>query len=462
MTRPLDSDREPKRGAQQKLGGDARPRLSNAHGFRSGTVAGTIGCGKSDLANPQNNLGMRPSPRNDQDSSSLTNDRRDRVLGLDKEGSTVKVPNKQNGREENLAGSPTPLTKLNASVRAPRSNPGSISRASPNTHRVPANTDDWEQSQPTNKVNGFSRAISRKCSSSQLASPPVAQLVGQRPQKITRVARRSNLSPLASSHDEFTLTETIETASINTEGLATTRHLSSNTQIKLKTDQTTPANLLENEDSGVAENKLRDKTKKCSEIEEKSSQSMQKVASLVLPSRKSKVAAEEDIGDGVRRQGRIGRGFATTTSVMHATFDTSNIKQMRSARAGSEKIESLGACPSSFWKQIEPIFRFLSAEDITYLNQQDDLGYVSRPSTTAPGNSDGGDHLNGTSLTSCERQKQSACHIKQEEPLLEQLVRGTVTQSGISICQALLSAIIEEEEVEKFYYASGKGRRTLI
>ncbi|KAJ0987643.1 hypothetical protein J5N97_005999 [Dioscorea zingiberensis] len=150
------------------------------------------------------------------------------------------------------------------------------------------------------KVNGFSRAISRKCSSSQLASPPVAQLVGQRPQKITRVARRSNLSPLASSHDEFTLTETIETASINTEGLATARHLSSNTQIKLKTDQTPPANLLENEDSGVAENKLRDKTKKCSEIEEKSSQSMQKVATLVLPSRKSKVAAEEDIGDGVR------------------------------------------------------------------------------------------------------------------------------------------------------------------
>lgn len=61
---------------------------------RSGPVNGTIGPGKSDLASPQNSLGMRPSPRNDQDSSSLSNDRRDRALGLDKEGSTLKAVNK--------------------------------------------------------------------------------------------------------------------------------------------------------------------------------------------------------------------------------------------------------------------------------------------------------------------------------------------------------------------------------
>ncbi|KAM0953197.1 hypothetical protein DsansV1_C02g0021501 [Dioscorea sansibarensis] len=529
ITRPLDSDREPKRGTQQKLGNDARPRLSNTHGFRSGPVNGTIGSGKSDLASPQNSLGMRPSPRNDQDNSSLSNDRRDRALGLDKEGSMLKAANKQNGREENLAGSPTPLTKLNASVRAPRSNPGSLARASPNTHRISANTDDWDHSQTTNKVNGFNRGINRKCSSSQLASSPVAQLVGQRPQKMSRVARRSNLSPLTSSHDEFTLPETVETASINADGLGAARHLSSNTQIKLKADQTLPASLLENKDPGVTESKSRDKTRKCSEIEEKSVQSIQKVTTLILPSRKNKVAAEEDTGDGVRRQGRIGRGYATTTSIMHATFEkldnASTIKQMRSARAGSEKIESkpgrppskklserrgytrprhsvtnaclesagesdddheelsaaanaavntMRACPNSFWKQIEPIFRFLSAEDITYLNQQihlmdescvntcadaggqnmkDNFGYVS---TSAPGNRDADHVSNGTGLTSCESQKQITSHIKQDEPLLEQLVRGSGTQSGISICQALLSAIIEEEEIEKFYYGSSK------
>ncbi|KAJ0983896.1 hypothetical protein J5N97_002252 [Dioscorea zingiberensis] len=533
MTRSLDSDRETKRVIQPKLGTDVRPRLSNTHGFRSGPVSGSIRVGKADITSQQNNLGVRPSPKSDQDNSSLPNDRRDRLIGLEKEGAILKAGNKQNGSEENPAGGL--LTRLNTSVRAPRSNSGSLSRASPNPHRVLANPDDWENSQFANKVNGFGGTINRKCSSSQSASLPIPQSFGQRPQKMSRVARRSNL-PLVSNHDELTISDTIENSSINEDGLGVVRHLSSNTSlVKLKVDRISQATLLENEDSGVIETKPKDKIRKCNEIEEKTTQSLQKTASLILPPRKNKVTIEDDIGDGVRRQGRVGRGCAPASSVLPATFEkldnNSTLKQTRSARIGSEKIESKQgrpvfkksserkchtrvkhsvnnacldsagesdddheellaaanaalntrhACTGSFWKQFEPIFGLLSAEDIAYLTQQihlvddetsasrpsiyvgnngqslkDDCGYVSQPSQPALGCLDDFVPIsNGTIFTSCEKYIKVTSQIKQDEPLLEQLVSGNGSPRGISMCQALLSAIIEEEEVENFYHAT--------
>lgn len=58
---------------------------------------------------------------------------------------------------------------------------------------------------------------------------------------------------------------------------------------------------------------------------------------------------------------------------------------------------------------------------------------------------------NGSILTSGESNIKINSEIKRDEPLLEQLVSGKGIQSGISICQALLSAIIEDEDVENFY-----------
>lgn len=79
------------------------------------------------------------------------------------------------------------------------------------------------------------------------------------------------------------------------------------------------------------------------EVDEKAGPTAQKVATLGLSSRKNKVTTDEDVGDGVRRQGRTGRGFGPTRSSMSPTMEkvdnAATVKQLRSVRLGSDKIE---------------------------------------------------------------------------------------------------------------------------
>ncbi|XP_010920810.2 LOW QUALITY PROTEIN: uncharacterized protein [Elaeis guineensis] len=526
LTRSLDADREPKRGIQQKLGTAARPMTNNVHGFRSRPASGASGVGKVDSASQHSGLGIRPLARNDQDNNSLPNDRRER---LDKEGANLKAVNKPNNREDNFATNPTSLTKMNVPARGPRSNSGSMSKAPPSIHQVVGNSDDWEYSQSVNKINSVGGAVNRKRTASIRSSSPPVQWVGQRPQKISRVARRSNFSPVISSHDGTPASDTGDNAGIHEDRLGLTRCLPSNAsqQIKLKGDSM--PGLSESEESGVADSKSRDKSKKC-EIEENIGQSMQKISALALPSRKNKVATDEDVGDGVQRHGRVGRAFAPTRSGMAGPIEKLDnavtVKQQRSTRAGSERIESKPgrpptkklserkgytrprhsvnnapfefaggsdddreeilaaansalytrhACPSHFWKEMEPFFCFLSSEDLTYLNQQihcidvsspnpyvagsddqdlkGDLEYISLPSTPAAADrGDCGAVSNGISFNAHEREVEIAWQTEHVEPFLEQLIRGIGAQSGVSICQALLSAIIEEEEIENINF----------
>ncbi|XP_008792765.2 uncharacterized protein LOC103709271 isoform X1 [Phoenix dactylifera] len=537
LTRSLEADREPKRGIQQKLGIDARPMTNNVHGFRSRPASGASGVGKLDSASQQSGLGMRPLARNDQDNNSLPNDRRER---LDKEGANLKVVNKPNNREDNFAANPTSLTKMNVPARGPRSNSGSMSKTSPSIHQMVGNSDDWEYSQSINKISSVGGAVNRKRTASMRSSSHPVQWVGQRPQKISRVARRSNFSPLVSNHDETPASDTGDNAGIHEDRLGLTRCLSSNAshQIKLKCDSVPTSGLSESEESGVADSKSRDKSKKC-EIEENIGQSMQKITALALPPRKNKMAADEDIGDGAQRHGRVGRAFAPTRSGMAGPIEKLDnavtVKQQRSTRAGSERIESKPgrpptkklserkgytrprhsvnnaplefaggsdddheeilaaansalhtrrACSSHFWKEMEPFFGFLSSEDLTYLNQQihcmdasspnpyvdgnddqdlkGDLEYISLPSTpAAAGRADCGAVSNGISFNAREREIELAWQTEHVEPLLEQLIQGIGAQSGVSICQALLSAIIEEEEIENINYNNITGEEYL-
>lgn len=250
-----------------------------------------------------------------------------------------------NGREENYAASPTSMVKINASVRGPRSNPASLPKAmSPNMNRAVGNSDEWDHSNPINKLNGIVGAVNRKRSASvRSSSPPVAHWGGQRHQKMTRVARRSNLPPVGSNRDDFP--DMQDNMALNDEGLGFTRRQSTSAsqQSKSRGDQVLSTGLSESEDSGVVDNKSKDKSKKSGEIEEKSGTSIQKVATLVLPSRKSKVIAEEDQEDGVRRHAKISRGATPGRSSLPASNDKLDVvataKQMRSARVNYEKIE---------------------------------------------------------------------------------------------------------------------------
>ncbi|KAJ6846856.1 uncharacterized protein M6B38_283615 [Iris pallida] len=471
LARPHDSDREPKRGMQQKLVTDARPRVNNTHGFRP------------------------------------------------------------NGREDNHASSPTSVMKMNTSVRGPRSNSGSVSKAaSPDMNRVLGNSDDWEHSQCMNKSNGV---VNRKRSASVRSSaPPVAQWGGQRPQKITRVARRSNLPPVVSSRDEYSVSEMHDSAVVNDDGLGLPRHSSTNAsqQSKSKGDHV----LSESEESGVVDNKSKDKIKKCDEIEEKSGSSVQKVAAMVLPSRKNKVAAEEDQDDSIQKHGKIGQGVSPARFGMHTIEKldiASTTKQMRSARSGNEKMESKSgrpptkkwserkgvkghtrprpsvnggpldlsgesdddhhellaaakaaldrdkACSGKFWKEVEEVFRFVSAEDTEFLSEQiriaeetaastcgtgsgqslkDDLEYNSLSTIPSVSSRDDfGGSLNGFScLNEYVRDVEPARQTKSTEPFLEELVRENGSRTGVSVCQALLSSIIDEEEIENLNHQS--------
>nr|XP_009387605.1 PREDICTED: uncharacterized protein LOC103974449 isoform X7 [Musa acuminata subsp. malaccensis] len=424
--------------------------------------------------------------------------------------------------EENCSSSPTSNAKI--PPRGPRSTSGSLSKASRNFPQNFKNSDGWEP-QCISKLNSVNGAINRKRSiSEQSSSPPVAQWVGQRPQKLSRGARRSNLSPLTSNHLDTPSSDTVDD-SISIEGSSGfTRRLSSNTvQVKSKGEKIPSELLSESEETAVAVNKRKEKIKK-SEVEENVSQTLQKVVTLASTSKKRKLAAHRDLGFGVHRQGRVVRGLMPKGSGIRALMEkadnAASLSQARTLRVGSERIESKtgrppikklseqrgrsyprhlmndasldlfgkpindhevllaaasaaldtrGACPSTFWKTIEPIFRFLSLQDVTFLNEQihlinestsvghvaenddhilkGDLKYVPLQST--PINRDCyGIATNGFGINEYEKDLGFIWPEEQVEPFLEQLFDGIGKQRGISICQTLLSAIIEEEEIE--------------
>lgn len=107
--------------------------------------------------------------------------------------------------------------------------------------------------------------------------------------------------------------------------------------------------------------------------------------------------------------------------------------------AANAVINPVRACLSQFWKQMEPFFGFISDTDITYLRQQENLESAALTSTQVPSNVDGGNTVsNGFGLTECES--------RNDEFLLEQLVRGIGDHNEIPLCQRLIAALISEED----------------
>ncbi|XP_050270171.1 uncharacterized protein LOC126714184 isoform X1 [Quercus robur] len=504
-TKPIDGYREPKQGIQQRPVADARSRLSNeSHGFRPGVPNGVVGVGKSDGNSQQTGFGMRSSvPRTDADNSSLVNDRRDRPIGSDKERVNIRAINKTNVRDDFNSASPTSNTKMNASVRAPRSGSGVAPKLSPVVQRANV-PNDWELSNCTNKPPAAVGSNNRKrMASTQSSSPPVAHWAGQRPQKISRTARRKNLVPIVSSNDETPALDTGSDVVGNDIGLGFARRMpgSSPQQVKLKGETLSSAALSESEESGAVETKSRDKCKKSDEIDEKVGQNVQKVSALVLPSRKNKPITGEEIGDSVRRQGRTGRGFTSTRSLMPMTVEklgnVGTAKQLRSARLGLDKTESKAGRPptrklsdrkpyarqkhtainaadflvgsddgheellaaatavinparafsSSFWKQMESLFGFISDADIAFLKQQGKLDYLVPTSTPVHSNVNGCSTVpNGFGFIEHEREMEPATEARSIELLAEQLVPGIGDHSVIPLYQRLIAALISEED----------------
>ncbi|KAK9156732.1 hypothetical protein Scep_003306 [Stephania cephalantha] len=435
VARAMDGDRELKRVMHPKLGSDPRPRSSEAQGFGLGPSNGASGINKVDGASQLSTSNTRATHRNELENASFSNDRKDRSTILDKERSISKGNNRSNVREDGQAGSPNPITKGKAS-RAPRTG-SSVLNSSPHFSRTSGTLDGWEQSSTVSKVQSTGGPNNRKRPvPTGSSSPPVAQWVGQRPQKISRT-RRANLVSHMSNHDDSHMSSEgfpapdvgARISSSETSGPLMLRGASSNTQqFKMKLEHVpSPVGLSESEESGAGEIRLKEKGTDNDEIVEKSISAVEKVSSFLLPSKKNhKLSAKEEIGDGVRRQGRSGRGSSLSRSCIipaKEKFENPGISRaLQSTRAGPDKSESksgrppskkqsdrkasnrsghlLNSCSSDmtgesdddreellaaansvhnarfaaysgpFWKKLQPLFVSISAEQNAYLKQQ--------------------------------------------------------------------------------------------
>uniref|UniRef100_A0A0E0L1C3 Uncharacterized protein n=1 Tax=Oryza punctata TaxID=4537 RepID=A0A0E0L1C3_ORYPU len=432
-SRNVDVDREQKPGMQHKFNNEARARMTNSPSFRSGTVSSVSSIGKSDLLSGQNGVG-RSLSRSDQDSGFHPTNKRDRQAVLDKEISAPKAHNKPN--EDDGGANVTAVPKANGSTRGPRSNSGSLLKSSPNIHRLQANSDDWEHPSGMTKLNSTSGSGNPKRTKSTHSLSPPTQWGGQRPQKISRSARKSNLVPIITNTDGQSVSGSLESPSINEESAGLPRRASINCSQQTRRGDHGLSTGSEGDESGIAEKKLRDKSKRAGELDDGHS-GFQKIAMLGHPSKRNKLSADDDVGDAARRQGRIGRGFTPTRPSTPASIDkleNAPTTKQRSVRTVSERNESKSGRPlikkmserkgnarprhissnaqldspvqseddheellaaansalrsansSPFWRQVEPFFSYLTTEDIAYLSQQIHLSDDSTTSRSIEG-----------------------------------------------------------------------------
>ncbi|WZZ24509.1 hypothetical protein YC2023_007910 [Brassica napus] len=386
----VDGYRELKQGIP-KSAGDSRLRLNgDSNMSRHGAVNGAVPYGRSDSFSQQTGSAGRSLLSRDSDHNSMYNEKRERAIGSDKERVNHRAINKSNIQDESNSPSPTSNPKISVSFRGPRSGSGLPPKLSPVVHNTPSPS-DWDISGCTNKPPLLSGVPSRKrMTSNRSSSPPVTQWAGQRPQKISRSARRTNLIPIVSSNDDFPSPDNVSDVGFHR------RSPAASPQMKFKAENSLSTTALSgSEESSPHEIKSKDKGKQSDEVDGKAALNVPKLSITGLQSRKNK------LGDGVRRQGRTGRGFGSTRAVNPmGVMRHGTAKQLRSSRNGSDTNERVGRpptrklsdrkaykrqrstssnaapidflaqnFPSSFWKQMERYFCFISDAHINFVKQ---------------------------------------------------------------------------------------------
>ncbi|XP_076945259.1 uncharacterized protein LOC143616267 [Bidens hawaiensis] len=437
LAKPIDSSRMNPRNLA-----DARSRSNDPHEFRLGAANG----------------GMRSSiPRPEQDNTSLLHDKRDHTTNLEHERTIVKGFNKASVQEDFISVTPSSTSKLHAAARGPRSGSGVIPKLTHGQRPTVSNGSNPGPISSTNRKRGLSTRSS---------SPPVAQWADRRPQKISRTARRTNLIPVLSTNDEI-LPPGNSDISEKGRGYVKRFPVNSPKQFKPKGDcsirSSTPS---ESEVSGAAEIRSRDSFKSAeTEVEDKDGPNVQKMSTLVLPTRKNKLLNE--------KQHKKGRGFASARFVGNAGTE----KQLRTGRVGFDKPESkIGRPPtrklsgrkaytrqkhsaftaatdflddgheellaaanavinpvyalsSPLWKQTDPLFGFVPDAAVTYLKQERSIR--STADITSP-------------IDNCYTKNGTESNSEYSESL--------ASSKGISLCQSLLAALISEEDNDELNY----------
>jgi hypothetical protein len=228
-------------------------------------------------------------------------------------------------------GSPTTsVSRSNTSIRGPRSTTAAVPKASAGMFRAP-DSDMWDQPSSSNKSGpSASGSSSSKRTKSALSPSPVTKWAGNRPPKMSRIARRSSIVPVIGSQDsEPQMPDSLKNKTMVMASQA-------NHRIK-KVDHAQSSS----EESGAAVHKPKDnKKKRAVEMEENNSLNTQRFGTSAHPQKKRKLTVEDDMGEAsIRKQGRGGRGFAPPRpgrpSVEKPEVNGTTTKQ-RSARSGVE------------------------------------------------------------------------------------------------------------------------------
>ncbi|WZZ02672.1 hypothetical protein YC2023_088593 [Brassica napus] len=484
----VDGYRDLKQSTQQKSMGDSRTRLNgDSNMLRQVAGNGATEYGRSDNLSQQASLaGYSPLSRGDSDHNSLYLEKRERSIGSDKERVNLRAVNKSNIHDEFNSSSLVSNTKPNASVRGPRTGTGLPPKLSPGLHNTPPSPSDWDISGCTNKPPPVSGVTHRKrMTSNRSSSPPVTQWASQRPQKISRTARRTSLVPIVSNKDETYLDNISDAGCSDTGFEFYKRSPAASPQLKIRGESSfSTAAFSESEESGPPEIKSKDKGKQFDEVDGKAAHNIPKVSIPALQSRKgNKRASGEEIGDGVRRQGRTGRGgFSSTRSLnpvgVEKLKNVGTTKQLRSARTILHKSESkvgrpptrklsdrkaysrqratatnaspldfyddgheeLQAAvnsavnfaqnfPNSFWKQMDRYFCFISDDHINFMKHQGELFSMGPSPVLTPPDFDSRDLYPEELATRTVDSKAS--------PLYHRLLSALISEDSMSVNEDL-------------------------
>ncbi|CAN1171397.1 hypothetical protein LINPERPRIM_LOCUS7948 [Linum perenne] len=497
--RVINGDRELKRTMLPKISSDSKLRPSDAQDFRSKSSPG-IGVNKSDCSVEPSSSDTSTALRNEIDSGPSP---RDRIAHLEKKAVT-KSSNKLNGHEENLASSPSTVIKTKVS-RAPRT--GSIMQldSSLKAHSTSTSLQGAEQTSSSNRVPvpGMPSNHKRQMSAGS-SSHAMAQWVGQRPHKNSRTRRANIITPVSNNVEAQISSQGFlpsdysgRTSSIAANGSLAASSLDNGTPKTKREIENSPSpfGFSESEESGAGETKIKDKRRDSFETPPNVSH---KGGSFVIPSKKNKLPINE-VGEGVRRQGRTGRSPSLTRPGVNSGREKlenqptmkpipivkppSDKNKSKTGRPPSKKLKDRKAvtragpvlngnssdytgesdddgeelfaaansarnacslaCSGPFWKKMEPIFASVSSEDSLYLKEQ--LSFA------------------GELDESLSQMLSAECNVlgvvmHKESPNCssEKLVNGcnqnSTNLSSLSapLYQRVLSALIEEDECEEF------------
>ncbi|XP_039012868.1 uncharacterized protein LOC120142194 isoform X2 [Hibiscus syriacus] len=423
--RIANAGRDIRRASQPKLISESKLQSCDTLGFRSKSSSGVGGInrphGSFEAAGSEANTVLR----NELESTSIP---RDRAAMLEQRV-VVKTNNKASLQEDNQACGSSTMLKGKVS-RAPRTGSIMVLDSSSKVHLSSGALQGWEQPnlnkiQASGVVNNKKRPMS-----TDSPSHAISQWGGQRPHKISRTRRANLVSPVANAEAQissqgFATPDFGARASIGTGGSLLRSNVdNAPPNIKRELENvSSPFGLSESEESGAGNNKSKEKGIDTCEVTIPASQ---KAEAFFLPTRKNKITNE--IGDGVRKQGRNGSSASPltkpsvhpireksdnlkTTKIIQSVRSASDKNRSKTGRPPSKKLKDRKAstrvgsmlnnvssdftgesddddhdelfaaatsarkasglsCSGPFWKKMGSIFNSLSSEDTSYVRQQ--------------------------------------------------------------------------------------------